>query len=181
VLRGGSNNIQDCGSNFLTYVNAACGDVTVAASNMAASYSLGRANWPTGTTQMMQLQYDAFGVSGLDSDDAFIISYDVGTELWPDNYGHNRTPVNSMCDINGANCDTTDVHAISIGYGFIWAAGCNNVHDTTNYGGSMFFCHNGITTNYQGNSLFGNRMGTDTEVKDWGAGDRVWFDMIYVR
>jgi hypothetical protein len=48
-----------------------------------------------------------------DSDDAYIINHDVNTEILPDTPLLIKTPVTSVCDANGVNCDTSDVFFVS--------------------------------------------------------------------
>jgi hypothetical protein len=136
---------ESCGANLGEFVNSVCGDVNVAFSNTAASYSIGRANWPTGTTQFMNV----YQTGGVDTDDSYIVTHDVSLDLLPDNLVLNRPPVTSVCDLDGANCDTADVHFYVMFDDLISGAGCrsgdtflpNYGGGAGTYGGMYYYCH----------------------------------------
>ena len=63
-----------------------------------------------------------------------------------------------VCDINNANCDSTDVFFKFCGRGYFGSCYCNSAQSgVASYGGNYGLCHNGVSTQYFASSLFGDR------------------------
>ena len=129
------------------------------------------------------MQYDSSGT--LDSDDAYML-FNNGSDLFPISIGSQpvpffNIPVDSVCDINGLNCDSTNVFFVWVGDGWYNSSLCNGGQNRgTAFRGNYGYCHNGLGR-YASSSLFGNRSGYD-ETKLWGLGNsKVFQERIWAR
>jgi hypothetical protein len=178
--RTATTNIENCGSNLNNFLQNPCGDVNNISQfdsyNISGSSTRealnSRGDW-------MFLQYSADGA--LDSDDAFIIHHTPTTDLFFNSVGIiNKSPVSSVCDVNDTNCDSSDIYFLWVGNGWWSSTRCNASFSTGAHQGNYGYCHNGISTSYNSNSLFGNRTGYD-EAKLWNHSngaqnyqERIW-------
>jgi hypothetical protein len=178
--RTGSTNTEDCGVNLNDFFQSPCGDVNMI--SLTESYNIGDSSMRSilsSRGDFMFLQYTIGGI--LDSDDAFIIHLPALTDLLFDSTGViNRTPVSSVCDINDSNCDSSDVFFVWVGDGWWPNAHCHQGYATGALVGNYGYCHNGVSTSYDSNSLFGNRS-EYTETKLWNHNnaaknyqERIW-------
>jgi hypothetical protein len=156
--RGGTTNIEACGSNLAQFFTSGCG--SAAQVGYASSYALSAAQRAElHYTKVLIIQYDAQGVA--DTDDAYIM--DTSAELFPNTNVLTDTPVSQVCNINGASCDVTSVFFRYIGDYWYHSSMClsSSSFDAT-YRGNYGLCNNGVAYNgsagsYPSSSGYGNR------------------------
>lgn len=106
--RGGHHSTETCGNNLNEFLhNGACGDV----SDLAYDKSYNADNIDTTITnfrpgEYLTIQYD--DQLQADTDDAFILHTDKN--IFPDSLVLENIPVNKVCNIANANCDSSDVY-----------------------------------------------------------------------
>jgi hypothetical protein len=178
--RTGTTNVDNCGVNLNDFLQNPCGDVNNL--TQSDSYSIGDSSTRNSLNAQGEWMFTQYtGGGALDSDDAFILHHTAATDLFFNSLGVlNRTPITSVCDINDSNCDTTDVYFMWVGNGWWGSARCNSGFATGTHLGNYGYCHNGVSTSYVANSLFGNRSGY-SETKLWNHGngavnfqERIW-------
>jgi len=176
--RGGESydNVDTCGANLNAFLHSTCG--AVSSLGYGDSYSIDVDLMPSHTEYMFQGYNSAMT---LDSDDAFIIHY-TGN-LFPDSTGSiNNIAVDSVCDINNTNCDSSEVYLKYVGDGWFGSAACNSGYSTGSYLGNYGYCQNGVSTLYTSNGLFGNRTGY-SETKLWAHNNGAdnYMERVFVR
>ncbi len=150
--RGGFGNIESCGSNLNAFLRNACGSAS--SIGFSDSYSIDLDLMPAGNEYLF---YNMNSSSVIDTDDAFIIH--TTNDLFPNiTTSLSNIAVDSICDYNNANCDTTDTYFKYTGAGYFGSTYCNSVY-SSGYGGNYGYCQNGVSTAYASNGLFGNRTG----------------------
>ncbi len=180
--RGGALNVETCGANLAAFFTAGCG--TPSAVGYSASYAMTPATRALLTrTQALVVQLDSGGVA--DTDDAYIM--DVTADLFPNTTVVTHIPVTRVCDINGVNCDNTQVFWKYIGSQWFHSADCNSGAGTGSaYGGNYGLCHNGASDSgnagtYVASSLYGNRLEYN-ETKLWNfTGTAAMQERVFVR
>jgi len=175
--RGGeaNDNKESCGSTLNQFLHATCGSVS--SLNYGDSYSYDADVTPAHAEYLVK-QYDS--AMTIDTDDAFIIH--ATTNIFPDSTGSvQNLVVDSVCDINNANCDSTNAVFKYVGDGWFSNAYCDSGFSSGSYKGNYGYCHNGLGS-YGANSLFGNRKEYD-ETKLWNHdnGADNFMERIFVR
>lgn len=176
--RGGGalNNVDSCGSNVNEFLRGSCGSIFSLGYDYSYSIDLDNiSNY--GEFLLYQLDSNL----SIDTDDAFIIQ--SSNNIFPNSTGmSNDIAVTAVCDINNANCDTTDVYFKYIGNGWYGSAQCNSGLSTGAYLGNYGYCQNGVSTGYTSNALFGNRSGY-SETKLWNHDNAAdaFMERVFVR
>ncbi|MCA9581662.1 MAG: hypothetical protein KC416_07685 [Myxococcales bacterium] len=166
--RADTNSVETCGANLREFFTSGCGAPT--AITAADSYSLTAA-------QRTALAFDDIAVvqylNGVaDVDDAYIV-LGAPAEPFPDTNLSTNTAVDGACDINGANCDMTNVYWKYIGDYWYHSSKClSGSSGSTSYRGNYGLCDDGASNmgdnpEYDSSRLFGNRAGY-AETKLWG-------------
>ncbi|MCB0378721.1 MAG: hypothetical protein KDD33_09530 [Bdellovibrionales bacterium] len=177
--RGGFVNVESCGADLNAFFQNTCGIVT--SIGYSDSYSIGDTSVRAdilANNEFLFLDYDSMG--NPDTDDAFIIHHNA--DLFPNSTGVvNRFAVTQVCDIDNANCDSSNVEFLWAGTGFFSSSRCNTGY-SGGYGGNYGYCQNGPGA-YNSNELFGNR-GSYAETKLWnygGSSAKVLQQQIFIR
>eukprot|EP01013_Petalomonas_cantuscygni_P032529 TRINITY_DN590_c0_g1_i4.p1 TRINITY_DN590_c0_g1~~TRINITY_DN590_c0_g1_i4.p1 ORF type:complete len:830 (-),score=143.32 TRINITY_DN590_c0_g1_i4:352-2718(-) len=163
--RAGTDNVEACGSTTHEFMNMECGDVT--AVGAGDSYAIGQdARLAYPHTELMMVQSLA-GV--VDCDDAMIVGYPAGTDLWPNTTGLVHIPLDYVCDLSGSTCDFDNVTWKYAGDSWFHNARClSNYSGEFGHRGDYGVCHDGAFA--VGNSI-GPFAGSFT-------GDRQWYDFV---
>jgi hypothetical protein len=169
-------NIDACGGNLAAFFTNGCGAATSIGFN--ESYAMPasvRTQIPF--TQVMILQYSDANTPDLD--DAYIMN--TSLDLFQNTTPTTNTPIASVCDINGLNCDASDVWFKYTGGNYFGSTYCNSGTDA-GYGGNYGLCHNGVGSAYFASSLYGGRSAYD-ETKLWNheSGASGYRERIFVR
>jgi hypothetical protein len=178
---GGTVNVEDCGANLNEFFQSTCGNVNNI--TFLDSYSIGNSGVRSNIVTEGDWKFMQYTVGDvLDSNDAHIIHND-GTDLFFDSINAtNKTLVTSVCDINDANCDTTNVYYLWAGNGWWGSAKCNSGFSTGQYLGNHGYCHDGVSNNYDSNGLFGNRSGyNETKLWNHNNGAKAYQERIWAR
>ncbi len=171
--RGGNQNIESFGANLNEFVQGKGGSVQKL--GFDDSFSIGVANRPTGVQEWLFLDFDSNLAT--DSDDAFILG--TAANLFPSNTNANNIAVDKVCNINNANCDTSNVYFKYLGFGHYSNTNCNVDQSGGPYGGNYGYCQNGLG-GYESNGLFGNRIGY-AETKLWQYTVTGYMERVFVR
>jgi hypothetical protein len=101
------NNLEQCSSGLQQYLNNPCGsaDAVAGAAHRETSYSLGRAQWPASTTQLLVQQYAGNVLQA----ESYVLNYPTGAVPLPDDGAVHHTPMTSVCNSAGVCCDATNV------------------------------------------------------------------------
>ncbi|MCA9459829.1 MAG: hypothetical protein KC550_04750, partial [Nanoarchaeota archaeon] len=171
--RAEATNTQACGANFNDFLHNTCGDT----SNLAHgdSYSFDADNTLV-HDQYLIVQYDSSMVA--DTDDAYIVN--TSSDIFPNNAGVVNTAVSAICDINGANCDTTATNMRYRGSGG-YLSSCSADVASGLYQGHFGACHNGIAA-YSLSTQFGNRnQWGETKLWGFGGGSEIYAERVFTR
>ncbi len=186
---GGSRNRETCSGTQKNTLNdflhdGACGSVN----NLAYGDSYISDDFDVlydqfSPAQYMDLQARSNGVD--DNDDAFVLH--TNKNLFPNSSSISSVvdiSIDRICDINGSNCDSTDVYWKYIGNSWFHSARCQagNAASNPTYGGNYGYCHNGLAGGYSANTLYGNRGGY-SEAKLYGHSDssRLHSERVFIR
>lgn len=179
---GWTRNVESCGTDLNNFLHNGCGSVE--SLNYNNSYSANMTDVFTHFTpnEYMNIQYSSTMLA--DTDDAYIIQ--SSSNIFPNStWIVNNIPVSSVCDINGSNCDTSDVYWKYVGDSFYSSARCNSWYASRwSYNPPLewdfWYCQNGLGS-YTSNGLFWNRSGYN-EVKLWyfNTGSQ-YMERVYIR
>jgi subtilisin-like proprotein convertase family protein len=171
--RSGYANKESFGANVNEFVQTKGGSAQKLGYD--DSFSVGMGNRPAGVKEWLFVDFNA-NLSP-DTDDAFILLHDQN--LFPSSTGGNDLAVGGVCDINGANCDKTNVFFKWFGSGYFGSTYCNSGQSFP-YGGNYGYCQNGVGASYESNGLFGNRVGY-AETKLWDHTETGYMERVFVR
>jgi len=154
-----------CGSRVADFFYSACGSAS--AVGFTDSYSMG---WSRRSllsfTQVAIVQYGSAGVP--DSDDAYIM--DTSSNLFPNQAGLAHIAITKVCDIAGANCDSSGVTWKYMGDNWFPNAVCNaGDSGSSAYRGNYGLCPDGQNGDYA-SGRYGDRSEYN-ETKLWGHGN----------
>jgi hypothetical protein len=178
--RGNATNVESCGPTLAEFFRNGCGGVT--AIGYTDSYALSvTARSTLKFTQVLLIQYDIGG--NADTDDAYIL--DTSADLFPNTDQLTHIAISRVCNINGANCDSSDVYWKYIGDFWYHSSMCYSSSSGNNaYRGNYGLCHNGVSGSgdYPSSSGYGNRQQYD-ETKLWAypGGGAPYQERILVR
>ncbi|MBI2970833.1 MAG: hypothetical protein HYY37_00265 [Candidatus Aenigmarchaeota archaeon] len=176
--RGGEalDNTEACEADLNSFLHASCGSAAVLGYGDSYSMNVGMAPLHS---EYLAVQFDDGMV--VDADDAFIIRTVVN--IFPDSTGViEHIPVDAVCDVNNANCDTTGVTFKYTGDGWFSDAECSAGYSSGAYKGNYGYCQNGVGGPYVVNGLFGNR-NAHGETKLWNldSGSDTYLERVFVR
>ncbi len=182
IRRENYQNVESCGNNLNDFLHNDCGNPNNVDSNYKQSYSSNV--WQTLNEhhfwEYLFAQYAYYW--GIDEDNAYIIT--TQNNLFPDNTNIvNNISYTKICDINGENCDNTDGFWRYVGTSRFASSRCNGSYAwSTTYKGNYGYCHNGTSTSYFSNSLYGDR-NWYSETKLWGhpSGSTSWMERVFIR
>jgi len=163
--RVGNSNTESCGANLDEFVQGACG--TVGALAQTDSYSIGRSSRQalveSSSGHWLVVQYGNNNIA--DPNDAFTLRHDGDVFDLFSEMEVVDTPVQAVCDQDGANCVRESVSFRYAGIGSIQGASCSGVLANETGSGVYGYC---TALEAQLNHGFGDRSGA-AEIKVWGV------------
>lgn len=121
--------------------------------------------------QYMNVQFDASMV--VDANDAYIIH--SNQNLFPNLSTATVIPVDSICHLDGSNCDSTNVDWVYAPHGWWNSNNCGSGwNSSSSYKGMYGPCHNGSHINPTADNYNVNSFNGDRDPAGWYAQTKLW-------